>query len=123
MTESTIRLVIVDHAEWRGFCAGGDVTLIRRSALEDRGAAARHFFDVEYKLNTLMFTYEKPIVAFMDGITMGGGVGISQPARYRVATENTRFAMPESIRYSVLKLQRSDNLLFSKTYGLALDFI
>jgi enoyl-CoA hydratase len=43
-----------------------------------------------------MFTYEKPIVAFMDGITMGGGVGISQPARFRVATENTRFAMPET---------------------------
>jgi len=43
-----------------------------------------------------MFTYEKPIVAFMDGVTMGGGVGISQPAKYRVATENTRFAMPET---------------------------
>jgi enoyl-CoA hydratase len=43
-----------------------------------------------------MFTYAKPIVAFMDGITMGGGVGISQPAKYRVATENTRFAMPET---------------------------
>jgi enoyl-CoA hydratase len=43
-----------------------------------------------------MFTYGKPIVVFMDGITMGGGVGISQPAKYRVATENTRFAMPET---------------------------
>ena len=94
--DNSIRLIIVDHAEGRGFCAGGDVTLIRRSALEDEGAAARDFFDREYKLNTLMFTYEKPIVAFMDGITMGGGVGISQPAKYRVATENTRFAMPET---------------------------
>ncbi|QZP08094.1 enoyl-CoA hydratase/isomerase family protein [Caenibius sp. WL] len=94
--DAAIRLVIVDHAEGRGFCAGGDVTLLRRSALEDGGAAARHFFDVEYKLNHLMFTYPKPIVAFMDGITMGGGVGISQPAQYRVATENTRFAMPET---------------------------
>jgi enoyl-CoA hydratase len=44
----------------------------------------------------LLFTYPKPVVAFMDGITMGGGVGISQPARFRVATENTRFAMPET---------------------------
>ena len=94
--DPAIRLIIVDHAEGRGFCAGGDVTLIRRSALEDEGAAARDFFDREYKLNTLMFNYEKPIVAFMDGITMGGGVGISQPAKYRVATENTRFAMPET---------------------------
>ena len=94
--DDAIRLVIVDHAEGRGFCAGGDVTLIRKSALEDQGALARRFFDTEYKLNHLMFTYPKPIVAFMDGITMGGGVGISQPAKYRVATENTRFAMPET---------------------------
>ena len=94
--DDAIQAVIVDHAEGRGFCAGGDVTLLRRSALEDGGASAAHFFDVEYKLNNLMFTYPKPIVAFMDGITMGGGVGISQPARYRVATENTRFAMPET---------------------------
>jgi enoyl-CoA hydratase len=48
------------------------------------------------QLNHLLFTYKKPVVAFMDGITMGGGVGISQPARFRVATENTRFAMPET---------------------------
>ncbi|MBY0394324.1 MAG: enoyl-CoA hydratase/isomerase family protein, partial [Novosphingobium sp.] len=53
------------------------------------------FFD-EYRLNHLIMTYEKPIVAFMDGITMGGGVGIADPARYRVATENTRLAMPET---------------------------
>lgn len=94
--DDSIKAVIVDHAEGRGFCAGGDVTLLRKSALEDEGASGRHFFDVEYKLNHLMFTYPKPIVAFMDGITMGGGVGISQPAKYRVATENTKFAMPET---------------------------
>lgn len=91
-----VKAVIVDHAEGRGFCAGGDITLLRKSALEDGGASGRHFFDVEYKLNHLMFTYPKPIVAFMDGVTMGGGVGISQPARFRVATESTRFAMPET---------------------------
>ena len=60
------------------------------------GGAARAFFHDEYRLNHLLFTYAKPIVAFMDGITMGGGVGIAQPCRYRVATENTRFAMPET---------------------------
>ena len=87
--------VIVDHAEGRGFCAGGDVMLVRRSALEDGGETGRAFFHAEYRLNHLMFTYPKPIVAFMDGVTMGGGVGISQPAKYRVATENTLFAMPE----------------------------
>ena len=54
------------------------------------------FFREEYRLNHALFTYAKPTVAFMDGITMGGGVGISLPCRYRVATENTRFAMPET---------------------------
>ena len=90
-----VAAVILDHAEGRGFCAGGDVALVRNSALMDGGAAGRAFFHAEYRLNHLMFTWPKPIVAFMDGVTMGGGVGISQPCRYRVATENTLFAMPE----------------------------
>jgi enoyl-CoA hydratase len=93
--DAAIEAVIIDHAEGRGFCAGGDVALIRRSALEDGGAAGRAFFHAEYRLNHLLFTCPKPVVAFMDGVTMGGGVGISQPAKYRVATENTLFAMPE----------------------------
>jgi len=94
--DAGVKAVIIDHAEGRGFCAGGDVTLIRTSALTDEGAAGRKFFYEEYQLNHLLFTYPKPVVAFMDGITMGGGVGISQPAQYRVATEHTRFAMPET---------------------------
>ena len=93
--DEAIAAVILDHAEGRGFCAGGDVQLVRNSALGDGGAMGRAFFHAEYRLNHLMFTYDKPIVAFMDGVTMGGGVGISQPCRYRVATENTMFAMPE----------------------------
>lgn len=93
--DTAIEAVLIDHAEGRGFCAGGDVALVRRSALEDGGAAGRAFFFAEYCLNHLLFTYPKPVVAFMDGVTMGGGVGISQPAKYRVATENTLFAMPE----------------------------
>ncbi|WP_340588850.1 enoyl-CoA hydratase/isomerase family protein [Erythrobacter alti] len=93
--DGDIEAVILDHAEGRGFCAGGDVTMVRNSALEDDGAAGRAFFYAEYRLNHLMFTYPKPIVAFMDGVTMGGGVGISQPCDFRVATENTMFAMPE----------------------------
>ena len=93
--DPAIEVVLIDHAEGRGFCAGGDVALVRRSALEDGGASGRAFFFAEYRLNHLLFTYPKPVVAFMDGVTMGGGVGISQPAKYRVATENTLFAMPE----------------------------
>ena len=91
-----VKCVIIDHAEGRGFCAGGDIAFLRDSALNDAGKSGRKFFHDEYQLNHLLFTYPKPIVAFMDGITMGGGVGISQPAKYRVATENTRFAMPET---------------------------
>lgn len=87
--------VIIDHAEGRGFCAGGDVAMVRSSALEDGGAAGRLFFHAEYRMNHLLFTYPKPVTAFMDGVTMGGGVGLSLPCHYRVATENTLFAMPE----------------------------
>jgi enoyl-CoA hydratase len=69
--------------------------MLARSGASD-GAEARAFFHEEYRLNHLLYTYAKPTVAFMDGITMGGGVGISQPCKYRIATENTRFAMPET---------------------------
>jgi enoyl-CoA hydratase len=91
-----VKCVIIDHAEGRGFCAGGDIAFLRNSALNDSGNSGRKFFHDEYQLNHLLFTYPKPVVAFMDGITMGGGVGISQPAKFRVATENTRLAMPET---------------------------
>jgi enoyl-CoA hydratase len=91
-----VKCVIIDHAEGRGFCAGGDISFLRNSAVHDDGGSGRKFFHDEYQLNHLLFTYPKPVVAFMDGITMGGGVGISQPAKYRVATEHTRFAMPET---------------------------
>lgn len=94
--DDAVKCVIIDHAEGRGFCAGGDIAFLRNSALNDNGESGRKFFHDEYQLNHLLFTYPKPVVAFMDGITMGGGVGISQPARFRVATENTRFAMPET---------------------------
>ena len=90
-----IEAVILDHAEGRGFCAGGDVAMVRRSALDDGGAAGRAFFYAEYRMNHLLFGYPKPVIAFMDGVTMGGGVGLALPCRYRVATQNTLFAMPE----------------------------
>ena len=93
--DAAVEAVLIDHAEGRGFCAGGDIRMLAESGAKD-GSEAREFFRVEYQLNHLLFGYAKPVVAFMDGITMGGGVGISQPARFRVATENTRFAMPET---------------------------
>jgi enoyl-CoA hydratase len=94
--DPAVDIIILDHAEGRGFCSGGDIAFLRNSALNDNGVSGRKFFHDEYQLNNLLFTYCKPVVAFMDGITMGGGVGISQPAKYRIATENTRFAMPET---------------------------
>ncbi len=94
--DPAVEAVVIDHAEGRGFCSGGDIAFLRASAMDDGGVSGRQFFHDEYQLNHLLFTYPKPVIAFMDGITMGGGVGISQPARYRVATENTRFAMPET---------------------------
>ena len=95
-SDDTIEAVIIDHAEGRGFCAGGDIAFLRNSAMGDGGMSGRKFFHDEYQLNHQLFTYPKPVVAFMDGITMGGGVGIAMPAKYRVATENTRLAMPET---------------------------
>ncbi len=94
--DDEVEAIILDHAEGRGFCAGGDIAFLRNSALNDGGVSGRKFFHDEYQLNHQIFTYTKPIVAFMDGITMGGGVGIALPAKFRVATENTRFAMPET---------------------------
>ena len=94
-TDERVQAVVIDHAEGRGFCAGGDVVMLARSGAAD-GADARAFFHAEYRLNHLLFTYDKPTVAIMNGITMGGGVGISLPCQVRIATENTRFAMPET---------------------------
>jgi enoyl-CoA hydratase len=93
--DPAVQAVIIDHAEGRGFCAGGDVVMLARSGDTDAEEAKRFFF-AEYRLNHLLFTYPKPTIAIMDGITMGGGVGISLPCDYRVATENTRLAMPET---------------------------
>jgi len=93
--DPNVELVLLDHAEGRGFCAGGDVRAVAESGKGD-GVAARAFFHTEYQLNHLLFTYAKPVVSFLDGIVMGGGVGIGMPAKFRVATERTIFAMPEA---------------------------
>ncbi|MDG2527987.1 enoyl-CoA hydratase/isomerase family protein [Caulobacter endophyticus] len=90
-----IDMVMIDHSGERGFCAGGDIRMLAESGAGD-GVEARKFFRTEYRLNHLLFHYDRPIVAIMDGVVMGGGVGISMPAHYRIATERTTFAMPET---------------------------
>ena len=93
--DPAVQAVLIDHSGERGFCAGGDIRMLADSGASD-GRLARAFFFTEYRLNHLLFSYPKPVIAVMDGITMGGGVGLSAPARYRLATERTTFAMPET---------------------------
>jgi enoyl-CoA hydratase len=93
--DPAVALVLLDHSGERGFCAGGDIRMLAESGAGD-GYLARQFFFVEYRLNALLYGYEKPVVTIMDGVTMGGGVGLAMPSRYRVATERTTFAMPET---------------------------
>ena len=93
--DDTVQAVLVDGAGEKGFCAGGDIL-----KLHDSGKAgtdeAWTFWRDEYRLNTLIKRYPKPYVALMDGITMGGGVGVSVHGAYRIATDRTMFAMPET---------------------------
>jgi len=90
--------VIVMKGAGRAFCAGGDVAALANLCKEgpEGQQKARDYFALEYKLDHLIATYDKPYVAFMDGITMGGGVGLSVNAPIRIATERTVFAMPET---------------------------
>jgi enoyl-CoA hydratase len=94
-----VEAVLIDHAGGRGFCAGGDIRFLAESGAKEgpeRGGAARDFFFREYRLNHLLYAYPKTVVAVMDGVTMGGGVGIALPAAFRIGTERTSFAMPET---------------------------
>lgn len=91
--QDTKSLVIVKGAGEKAFCAGGDV----KGLVEARDVAAgKKFFRHEYTLNHLIGTYKIPYIAVIDGITMGGGVGVSVHGKYRIATERTLFAMPET---------------------------
>ena len=77
------------------FCAGGDIRFFHQAALSGN-PELEDFFTEEYALNHLIHTYPKPYIAFMDGICMGGGMGISQGASLRVVTERSKLAMPET---------------------------
>ncbi len=93
--DDAVQTVLIDHSGERGFCAGGDIRMLAESGAGD-GKDAREFFHTEYRLNYLLFAYPKPVIAVMDGVTMGGGVGLSMPASVRIATDRTTFAMPET---------------------------
>lgn len=92
--EPSVAIVIIDGAGDRGLCAGGDIGAIHRSGLA-RDGQAEAFWREEYQVNALIGSYPKPVVAVMDGLVMGGGVGLSAHASHRVVTDRTRLAMPE----------------------------
>ncbi len=93
--DDAVQAVVVDGAGEKGFCAGGDIL-----KLHDSGKAGNDdawlFWRDEYRLNTLIHEYPKPYIALMDGIVMGGGVGVSVHGSHRVAGDKTMFAMPET---------------------------
>ncbi|MEO0549684.1 MAG: enoyl-CoA hydratase/isomerase family protein [Pseudomonadota bacterium] len=94
--DDDVEFVLIEHVDGsRGFCAGGDVAMLASSGQSD-SRDAHLFFKTEYRLNDLISRYPKPYIAIMDGVTMGGGVGLSVHGRYQVATERTVFAMPET---------------------------
>ncbi|KAI0748565.1 3-hydroxyisobutyryl-coenzyme A hydrolase [Daedaleopsis nitida] len=89
--------VIVGRGVGRAFCAGGDVeTVVNQASHPDTLAQAVDFFKREFEMDYMLAAVPKPYVAVMDGITMGGGVGLSVNAQFRIATEKTMFAMPET---------------------------
>jgi len=90
-------MVLMKGAGDKAFCAGGDVAALAKHNQEPDGQEKSvDYFRKEYQLDHLIATYQKPYIAFMDGITMGGGVGLSIHAPIRIATERTVFAMPET---------------------------
>lgn len=89
-----IKAIVVRGAGERAFCAGGDIKTLYES--RERPEIARQFFWHEYNLNHRIFHCKKPYIALLDGVTMGGGAGISIPGSFRVGTEKLKFAMPET---------------------------
>lgn len=91
-----VEWVLIEAAEGRSFCSGGDVRAVRGWALAGDADAIRTYFASEYALNGAIAAYPKPVVALVDGVCMGGGVGLAVHSRARVATGAALFAMPET---------------------------
>ncbi len=93
--DDAVRAVIIRGAGDKAFCAGGDVKTLAENSPEDHHLATE-FFATEYVMNSRIYHFPKPYIALLDGITMGGGVGVSVHGSHRIITERTLFAMPES---------------------------
>ncbi len=94
--DPSVHVVAIQGAGGRAFCAGGDIRAIRDASLAGRHDEVEAFFAAEYALNQAIADYPKPFVALVDGICMGGGIGVSVHGQARVATEAAMFAMPET---------------------------
>ncbi|MFE6485078.1 enoyl-CoA hydratase/isomerase family protein [Streptomyces sp. NPDC057757] len=94
--DPAVETVVLTGAGERGLCAGGDIRAIHGDARDGDGTASAAFWRDEYRLNARIARYPKPYVAVMDGIVMGGGVGVSAHAGVRIVTERSRVAMPET---------------------------
>jgi len=95
-SDPAVHAVVIEGAGERAFCAGGDIRAVRTHAMAGNRAAVESFFAEEYALNRVIAEYPKPYIALIDGICMGGGIGLSVHGAYRVATEHALFAMPET---------------------------
>jgi enoyl-CoA hydratase len=94
-TEASVAVIVIRGAGGKAFCAGGDIRRISAAAQAGEDYPYRFWRD-EYRLNALIKHYPKPYIALIDGIAMGGGVGLSVHGSHRVATEHALFAMPET---------------------------
>ncbi|SUE44888.1 enoyl-CoA hydratase/isomerase family protein [Roseomonas gilardii] len=94
--DPSVRLVLLEGLGGRAFCAGGDIRFVRQAVLDGRGEEADHFFATEYALNGAIAAFPKPWVSLIDGICMGGGIGVSLHGSHRVVTERALLAMPET---------------------------
>lgn len=94
--DPAVQTVVITGAGERGLCAGGDIRAVHDDARDGDGSAAAVFWRDEYRLNARIARYPKPYVAVMDGIVMGGGVGVSAHGGVRIATERSLIAMPET---------------------------
>lgn len=95
LDDPAVRLILLDAEGERAFCAGGDIVAIWHAAKDGRPEAERQFWRDEYRLNLKLAEYAKPIVSCMDGITMGGGVGLGCHPSHRIVGESTRMALPD----------------------------
>lgn len=94
-SDDAVSLVLIDAIGEKAFCAGGDITVLYNQGIAGDFESGRQFWRDEYRLNALIDCYPKPYVAIMDGITMGGGIGISAHGSHRIVSERSKLALPE----------------------------